>query len=81
MIENTRLPGNLITVIGSESKEFAVKAGRAMLAGGIRSLFRKGGYFVGTSTRLIHSYKGKIRSIDWEQFSGAELKKMTLHQP
>jgi hypothetical protein len=41
-----------------------------MLGGGIRSLFRKGGYFVGTSTRLIHSYKGKIRSIDWEQFSG-----------
>ena len=142
MIENTRLPGNLITVIGSESKDFAVKAGRAqprrnsyaliifgafwtaftsifvvvflgplflgnevhfeangvpavaspdnlgpimlpaliiglfvliglaMLGGGIRSLFRKGGYFVGTSTRLIHSYKGKIRSIDWEQFSG-----------
>ncbi len=142
MIENTRLPGNLMTVIGSESKDFVVKAGRAqprrnsyaliifgafwiaftsifvvaflgplffgnevhfeangvptvaspdnlgpimfpaliiglfviigiaMLAGGIRSLFRKGGYFVGTPSRLIHSYKGKIRSIDWEQFSG-----------
>jgi len=112
MIENTRLPANLITIVGSESKDFAVKAGRAqprkqsyaliifgafwtaftsnlepilfpaliiglfvligigMLSGGIYSLFKKGGYFVGTSTRLIHSYKGKIRSIDWEQFSG-----------
>ena len=33
-------------------------------------MFRKGGYFVGTPLRLIHYYKGKMRSIDWEQFSG-----------
>lgn len=142
MIENTRLPANLITIVGSESKDFAMRAGRAqprkqsyaliifgafwtaftsifvvaflgplflgnevhfeangvpavaspdnlepilfpaliiglfvligigMLSGGIYSLFKKGGIFIGTSTRFIHSYKGKIRSIDWEQFSG-----------
>jgi hypothetical protein len=33
-------------------------------------LFRKGGYFVGTQTRLISLQKGKYRSVDWEQFSG-----------
>lgn len=44
--------------------------GIAMLAGGFYSVFKKGGYFVGTPLRLVHYYKGKIRSIDWEQFSG-----------
>jgi len=33
-------------------------------------LFKKGGYFVGTPTRLVHFSNGTIRSIDWEQFSG-----------
>jgi hypothetical protein len=47
-----------------------VLIGIGMMAGGFFSMFRKGGYFVGTSTRLIHYYKGRIRSIDWEQFSG-----------
>ena len=142
MIEYTRLPEDLSSIIGSESKDFAVKAGRAqpfktslslilfgtawtaftsifvivflgplflgkevhfesngvptvaspdnlgpilvpaliiglfvlvgigMLSWGIYSMFKKGGYFVGTPTRLIHYQKGKIRSIDWEQFSG-----------
>ena len=142
MIENTRLPGNLISIVGSESKDFAVKAGRAkprkqsyaliifgafwtaftsifvvaflgplfrgnevhfeangvptvaspdnlepilvpaliigffvmvgiaMLSWGFYSLFKKGGYFVGTPMRLVHFKKGNIRSIDWEQFSG-----------
>lgn len=142
MIGNTRLPEDLESIIGSESKEFAVKAGLAqprktslslilfglawtgftsifvvvflgplflgkevhfesngvptvaspdnlgpilvpaliiglfvligigMLSWGIYSMTRKGGYFVGTPTRLIHYYKGNIRSIDWEQFSG-----------
>lgn len=44
--------------------------GLAMLLGGVYSMFRKGGYFVGTPLRLIHYHKGKMRSIDWEQFSG-----------
>jgi len=36
----------------------------------LRLLFKKGGYFVGTPTRLVHFRNGTIRSIDWEQFSG-----------
>ena len=142
MIENTRLPQAMSSIVGSERKEFAVKAGRAhplkkslsvilfgtfwtaftsifvvaflgplfvgkevhfesggvpivaspdnlepilvpalligffvlvgiaMLAWGFYLMFKKGGYFVGTSLRLIHYQNGRIRSIDWEQFSG-----------
>jgi len=129
MIENISLPQDLSVNIGSESKDFAVKASRAqplkksfsliifgtvwlaftsiflfsfltsngaptvadtgnldlmpvliigifvlvgigMLGFGIYSLFRKGGYFVGTPTRLVNYQKCNIRSIDWEQFSG-----------
>ena len=142
MIENTRLPEDLISIVGSENIDFAIKAGRAqplkksfsiilfgtvwtaftsifvitflgplflgkevhfesngvptvatpdnlspilvpaliiglfvligigMLSWGIYSIYKKGGYFVGTPLRLIHYHKGKIRSIDWEQFSG-----------
>jgi len=142
MREYYRLPRDLSTIVGSESKDFAVKAGRAqpfkksfslilfgtiwtaftsifvivflgplflgkevhfesngvptvaspdnlgpilvpaliigffvlvgivMLSWGIYSALKKGGYFVGTPMRLIHYQKGKIRSIDWEQFSG-----------
>jgi len=44
--------------------------GLIMLYSGIRLLFKKGGYFVGTSTRLISMLNGKFRSVDWEQFSG-----------
>jgi hypothetical protein len=47
-----------------------VLIGILILGFGIYSLFKKGGYFVGTPTRLIHYYNGNIRSIDWEQFSG-----------
>ena len=142
MIENTRLSEDLSSVIDSESKDFAVKAGRAqprkksfflilfgtvwtaftsifviaflgplflgkevhfesngvptvassdnlspiivpaliigffvlvgigMLSWGIYSMFKKGGYFVGTPMRLVHYHNGNFRSIDWEQFSG-----------
>jgi hypothetical protein len=44
--------------------------GIGILSWGIRSIFMKGGYFVGTPTRLIWFRSGDIRSIDWEQFSG-----------
>ena len=44
--------------------------GLGMLALGLASLFKKGGYFVGTPTRLINFTKNSYRSIDWEQFSG-----------
>jgi hypothetical protein len=44
--------------------------GISMISWGIYSLFKKGGYFVGTPLRLVHYLNGNIRSIDWEQFSG-----------
>lgn len=141
-MKNTALPPELVTVTGSESKDFVVKARRAtpfnqavpllffgvllivfasififafvsplfsdsevhltvngvptvadrenvgplivpvlfisvflivgigLLYASIYSLFKQGGYFVGTPTRLIHFQNGKVRSIDWEQFSG-----------
>ncbi len=47
-----------------------VLIGLLMLGFGLYSLFKKGGYFVGTSPRLISYQNGKVRSIDWEQFSG-----------
>lgn len=47
-----------------------VLVGISMLSGGIYSIFKKGGYFVGTPTRLVHFQNSTIRSIDWEQFSG-----------
>jgi len=47
-----------------------VLIGIGMLFWGIYSIFKKGGYFVGTPTRLVHFQNGNIRSIDWEQFSG-----------
>ena len=47
-----------------------VLIGIGMLSWGIYLIFKKGGYFVGTPTRLIHFQNGNIRSIDWEQFSG-----------
>jgi hypothetical protein len=47
-----------------------VLIGLGMLGGGIYMMFKKGGYFIGTQTRLISQQRGKYRSIDWEQFSG-----------
>ncbi|MCW8849234.1 MAG: hypothetical protein OQJ81_04580 [Melioribacteraceae bacterium] len=47
-----------------------VLIGIIMLGYGIYSLFKKGGYFVGTPLRMISYQNGTVRSIDWEQFSG-----------
>lgn len=47
-----------------------VLIGIAMLLFGVYSIFKEGGYFVGTPLRLIRYQNGNIRSIDWEQFSG-----------
>jgi hypothetical protein len=47
-----------------------VLIGIGMLIAGIYSLTRKGGYFVGTPTRLIHFRNGNISQYDWEQFTG-----------
>jgi hypothetical protein len=64
-------PGNLgpilvpALIIG-----FFMLIGLIMLSVGVYSIFKKGGYFVGTPLRLIHYQNGTLRSIDWEQFSG-----------
>jgi len=64
-------PGNLEPIlVPALIIGFFVLVGIAMLLWGIYSMFKKGGYFVGTPMRLVHYYKGSIRSIDWEQFSG-----------
>ncbi len=45
-------------------------AGLLFLVWGVVSLFREGGYFVGTPTRLVRFQKGNLRSMAWENFSG-----------
>ncbi|QQR83062.1 hypothetical protein IPJ72_04560 [Candidatus Peregrinibacteria bacterium] len=64
-LENLKPAFPLLIIMGI----FAL-VGIAMLGWGIFMALKKGGYFVGTPTRLIHYQRGKIRSIDWEQFSG-----------
>ncbi len=44
--------------------------GITVFISGILQLTQKGGYFVGTPTRLIKYRKGKLTVKDWEQFSG-----------
>ena len=61
-LEPIILPGIIIGVF--------VLIGIIMLGFGIYSIFKKGGYFVGTPLRLISYQSGNVRSIDWEQFSG-----------
>ena len=64
-------PGNLgPIVVPALIIGLFVIVGLAMLSFGLYMLFKKGGYFVGTPTRLISYNKGSIRSVDWEQFSG-----------
>jgi hypothetical protein len=64
-------PGNLRPILlPAAIIGIFILVGLLMLAGGLRLLFKRGGYFVGTQTRLISLQNGKFRSIDWEQFSG-----------
>lgn len=64
-------PGNLKPLLGPALIiGVFVLVGILMTAGSIFMLFRKGGYFAGTPTRLISFKNGNYRSIDWEQFSG-----------
>jgi hypothetical protein len=64
-------PGNLGPITGPAIfLGIFLLVGIGVLGSGIYSLFKKGGIFVGTATRLVHFNKGNIRSIDWEQFSG-----------
>lgn len=44
--------------------------GIAIIISAIYTLFQKGGYFVGTETRLIQYRNGKSTATDWEQFTG-----------
>lgn len=44
--------------------------GIGILTAGLVALFKKGGYIVGTPTRLISFRSNGYRSVDWEQFSG-----------
>jgi hypothetical protein len=64
-------PGNLGPIIAPALIiSIFVFVGIGMISWGIVLLTKKGGYFVGTTTRLISFQSGNIRSIDWEQFSG-----------
>ncbi len=47
-----------------------VLVGMATLIWAIVMFFQKGGYFVGTESRLIKYRKGNIEITDWEQFTG-----------
>ena len=59
-------PGIFIVILMS----VFVLIGLYMLFGGVFSLLKRGGYFVGTPTRLVRFNKGKMMSADWEQFTG-----------
>ncbi|WP_035647112.1 hypothetical protein [Flavobacterium sp. ASV13] len=56
------VPGGIICLL--------TLAGIYVIINSIYSLFQKGGYFVGTETRLIQFQNGKTTSTDWEQFTG-----------
>jgi len=47
-----------------------VLVGIGLIGFGLYLSLKKGGYFVGTPTRLIHFRNKNVRSVDWEQFSG-----------
>lgn len=44
--------------------------GFGLLAWGLFSFFKKGGYYVGTEHRIINYKNGAIKYFDWEQFTG-----------
>lgn len=64
-------PGNLGPIVAPALIiSIFVLVGIALITWGIVLLTKKGGWFVGTPTRLVSYQGGDIRSIDWEQFSG-----------
>lgn len=64
-------PGNLRPILLPASViGLFVLIGILLVYAGFRMLFRKGGYYVGTPTRLIVFEKKGFRTVDWEQFSG-----------
>ncbi len=64
-------PGNLRPLLwpGIFMSVF-VLVGVVTFGNSIYSFIKKGGYFVGTPSRLVYSSGNSIHSIDWEQFSG-----------
>jgi hypothetical protein len=64
-------PGNLGPIVAPALiLSIFVFVGIGLISWGLVLLTKKGGYFIGTPTRLISGRGGNIRSIDWEQFSG-----------
>lgn len=47
-----------------------VIVGVGLIISSIYAFFQKGGYFIGTETRMIQYRNGKSTITDWEQFSG-----------
>lgn len=47
-----------------------VLIGLYMLLAGVFSLMKRGGYFVGTPTRLVRFNRGKMMWDNWDQFNG-----------
>jgi len=60
MIANTRLPGNLITVIGSENKDFAVKAGRAQPRRNSYALIIFGAFWTAFTSIFVVAFMGPL---------------------
>ena len=44
--------------------------GIGLLSWGIITIVKKGGYYVGTESRIINYLNGTIKYFDWEQFTG-----------
>ncbi|MDD3877322.1 MAG: hypothetical protein PHT69_11910 [Bacteroidales bacterium] len=57
-------------IIPSLAIGFFLVMGFGMLTWGLLSFFKKGGYFVGTDSRLINYNRGNIKYYNWEQFTG-----------
>ena len=47
-----------------------ISIGLGLLISGIYSMLQRGGWFVGTPTRLVWYKKGRLKSLDWSQFNG-----------
>jgi hypothetical protein len=47
-----------------------ISIGLGVIISGLFSMFKSGGWFVGTPNRLIWFRKGVLKSLDWSQFNG-----------
>lgn len=62
------LAGKAISVPGLVIGVFFI-IGIGMLVGGFNAFFQKGGYFIGTATRLIKYRNGKMMITEWNKFT------------